>query len=205
MDVPAVVGDEPSEPTLFAWPPREWAALRHPCPPRHSHIHVQHRMPESPDRGRSSEARIACSLPGTWMCPPPQVASGPLSGIHALRAIRTSYAAQVPSRRLILFRHMDVPAAGGGERRAKITLFDRSLGASGPLSGIHAFRAIRTSMCSTGCPSRRLILPRHMDVPAAAGGELRVKTTLFARSPGASGRMPESPFEHAITGATTAR
>jgi hypothetical protein len=33
-----------------------------------------------------------------------------------------------------------------------------------------------------------------MDVPAAEGGELRVKTTLFARSLGASGRMPESPF-----------
>ena len=35
---------------------------------------------------------------------------------------------------------------------------------------------------------------RHMDVPAAVGGELRVKTTLFARSLGASGRMPESPL-----------
>jgi hypothetical protein len=31
-------------------------------------------------------------------------------------------------------------------------------------------------------------------VPAAAGGERRGKTTLFPRSHGASGRMPESTF-----------
>jgi hypothetical protein len=48
------------------------------------------------------------------------------------------------------------------------------------------------SRTTTRSDARYLRHPRHMDVPAAEGGERLEKTTLFSMRPSASGRMPES-------------
>ena len=69
--------------------------------------------------------------------------------------------------RVTTHRHRDVPAAAGGERRGKITLFPRSHGASGrkPESPFH------TSV--HGCAGSMKLSSDHpgTGVPAAVGGE----------------------------------
>ena len=126
-------------------------------------------------------------------------------------------------------RHMDVPAAAGGELRVKTTLFARSSRREWQEARVADPICHHRSdtPCEIGCRLNCLATPatnersnvgkrershlrlrlriRHMDVPAAAGGELRVKTTLSIEASGASGRTPESPIQYAITGATAVR
>src|SRR3954451_23588628 len=92
---------------------------------------------------------------------------------------------------MIRTRYMDVPAAKGGERRVKTTLFARLLpGTCGPLSSVLPFAAFAHPCASQDVRCASYFV-RYMDVPAAKGGERRAKTTLFARLlPGTCDRSP---------------
>jgi hypothetical protein len=84
-------------------------------------------------------------------------------------------AASPPSRRVFI-RHMEVHAAEGGERGAKVTPFVQSRDAGDRHTG------------------RRVSWFRYMDVPAAEGGERRAKVTPFAQSSDARDRSPSRRF-----------